>query len=165
MRCMAPPGAPCRWRPSCRTGPRWPRWPARRPPPQPCLRAEINSAFDDPPHTALGVQVYRALAGEFNRLQAADPKGDGVVAHAFGQFLSAALRLSIPLPAAGDETPQLGSTMRNLRAAAATTQVDKLVHPDLTSHIGAQAAIPSDHTFYLCAEGNGLVHAHRVKLM
>ena len=128
------------------------------------MRAECTSAFDDPNHTRAAVQVYQSLAARFNELQAADPADDHVRAHGFGSFLSAALRLSIPIPPASQPTFH-STTMTNMRAAVNDIGIQSLVvHADKAKHIQAQAAIQTEHPFFMCQMGGGLVHSHSVKL-
>jgi hypothetical protein len=133
-----------------------------------CIRSENTWAFDRPEHTAMAVQLYRELAETFNALQAKDPASDGSRAHAFGQFLSATLRIILPIPRAGQQNQQKPlslSCMRNLRAAAATIGVAKLAAcPLKAAGISARAKVPSEAHFYMCDRGSGPVHAHRAKL-
>lgn len=130
----------------------------------PCGMAECTWAFDHPDHTAMAVAVCRELAARFNALQAQDPANDGVVAAAFGKFLSAALTLRVRVPRQGAPQPRM-STFRNLRLAANQVGVAQLAAcPLKNADIQARASVPSEHPFYMCTEGNGPVHAHNVRL-
>jgi hypothetical protein len=133
-----------------------------------CIRSENTWAFDRPEHTAMAVQLYRELAEKFNELQAKDTASDGSRAHAFGQYLSASLRIILPIPRAcgqQQQRPLSLSCMRNLRAAAASMGVAKLAAcPLKAAGISARAKVPSEAHFYMCDRGSGPVHAHRAKL-
>ena len=133
--------------------------------PEKHLRAECTSAFDDPVHTTAAVKVYKHLAAEFNKRQLADPADDKVRMEGYGTFLSAALKLRIPIPPAS--SPKfVSSTMRNLREAVAHLGMQSIVtQPDKVAHINTQAAIPTAHPFFMCENGQGLVHSHSVKLL
>jgi hypothetical protein len=124
---------------------------------------ECCSAFDDPAHTAAAVRVYTALAAAFNALQSADPAGDGITATAFGQYLSATLRFSVPFPRIGQ--PFNLTAVRNMRAAVAQLGITELTScPAKLRSIQKRAEIPSTHHIYMCARGGGPVHAHRLRL-
>lgn len=127
------------------------------------IRSENTWAFDDPQHTAAAVQIYRALASKFNELQAKDAKSDGAAAQAYGQYLSAALRIVMPVPR--EKRPFELSTMRNMRQAALELGISELVKfPLKMNQVGARAKVESDQHFYMCAMGGGPVHAHRLVL-
>ena len=128
------------------------------------LRAECTSAFDDPVHTQAAVHVYRQLAAKFNQLQAATPNEDGIRLEGYGTFLSAALKMRIPIPQAS--TPRIKSTgISNLRAAVTQLGLQGIVtQPSKMAHINSQAKIRSEHAFFMCAQGGGLVHSHAIKL-
>jgi hypothetical protein len=131
------------------------------------LRSVNTWAFDDPADAGMAVRLYGALALRFNSLQAKDPAGDGVVAAAFGHYLSAALRFDIPMRPANSPGVLAMSTFRNLRQAAADIGLGALTScPLKMAAIDARAAVPvaSDHHFYMCSRGEGPVHAHRVRL-
>ena len=128
------------------------------------IRAECMYAFDDPNHTTRAAALYTALAADFNRRQAADPADDGIRLTLSAQFLSAGLRARMPIPKEGAEAVQL-CAMRNLRAAVASLGMEALVaHPIKAAVVNAQAAIESRHPFFMCMQGNGLVHSHRTRL-
>jgi hypothetical protein len=128
------------------------------------IRAECMYAFDDPNHTARAAALYTALAADFNRRQAADPTDDGIRLVLSAQFLSAGLRARMPIPLEGAEAVHL-CAMSNLRAAVASLGMEALVaHPTKAAAVNAQAAIESRHPFFMCAQGNGLVHSHRTRL-
>jgi len=133
-----------------------------------CIRSETTWAFDRPEHTAMAVRLYRELAESFNAIQARDPASDGSRAHAFGQYLSASLRVTLPIPRANSfsaQKPIALSCVRNLRAAAAEVGVAKLAAcPLKAAGISARAKVPSDSHFYVCERGSGPVHSHRAKL-
>jgi len=133
-----------------------------------CIRSENTWAFDRPEHTAMAVQLYRELAESFNALQARDPASDGSRAHAFGQYLSASLRITLPIPRAGSaaaQRPASLSCIRNLRQAVAALGIGKLAAcPLKAAAISARAKVVSDAPFYMCERGSGFVHAHRTKL-
>ncbi len=128
------------------------------------LRSENTWAFDDPALTAKAVRVYAALAARFNELQAGDPRSDRATARAYGQFASACLNVSLPIPRSAEGFEL--STMRNLRQAAKDIGLaDALTKCALKSRIiQARAQVASDHPFYMCSRGEGLVHSHRIKL-
>jgi CheY-like chemotaxis protein len=109
-----------------------------------------------------------ALAQALDELQAKDSASDGSRAHAFGQYLSASLRIILPIPRAcgqQQQRPLSLSCMRNLRAAAASMGVAKLAAcPLKAAGISARAKVPSEAHFYMCDRGSGPVHAHRAKL-
>jgi glycogen synthase len=79
------------------------------------LQAESLSAFDDPVHVSAAHVINQAIAARFNQLQEADPLDDKIRLTAYSAFLSAALRASIPIPDAANNSLKL-SAMRNLRA-------------------------------------------------
>ena len=133
-----------------------------RPCAYPHRHVECNWAFDDPADTEHAVRVYSALAQAFNDLQAATPKSDRVTASAFGQYLSAALRLHVPIPRAG--SPYTVTAVHNMHLAAAKLGVDRLAQcPHLLKHVASRAEIPSVHHIYMCQQGEGPVHSHRVR--
>ena len=128
------------------------------------MRSLNTWAFDDPAHADMAVKLYGALATRFNVLQSQDPGGDGVTAAAFGHYLSAALRFDIPMRPAGGDSPPL-STFRNLRQAVADVGLAPLAAcPLKMAAIGARARVRTDAHFYMCDQGEGPVHAHRVRL-
>ena len=117
----------------------------------------------------MAVQLYRELAENYNALQARDPASDGSRAHAFGQYLSASLRVTLPLPRAPQGSSSSSavrlSCIRNLTAAALATGISKVAACPLKSAaIAARARVQTDAHFYMCDRGGGPVHAHRVKL-
>lgn len=120
--------------------------------------AENTFAHDDPEHTALALRVLQGLAQRFNEVQAADPASDGARARAYGQFLSATLQLTLPIPRKNDKFSL--SCMRNLRRAAADVGLKKAQGcPVKARMITARARVKSDHLFYMCERGEGFVHA------
>lgn len=128
------------------------------------VRSENSWAYDDPLHAALVVRVLTALADRFNAIQRADRASDGARASAFGQYLSATLRVSIPLPRKAEVKDFDLTTMRNLRQAAKDVGILKLAAcPVKAKYISARSKVPSDHLFYHC-DGGGLAHAHNVRL-
>ena len=128
------------------------------------LRTINTWAFDDPAAAGMAVRLYGALAIRFNLLQARDPQCDGVVAAAFGHYLSAALRFDVPMRPRGSGVVAL-STMRNLRQAAADVGIAALVDcPLKMAQVQARSAIGAEHHFYMCDRGEGPVHAHRARL-
>jgi hypothetical protein len=133
-----------------------------------CIRSENTWAFDNPENTAHAASLYRELASRFNAIQSRDPDSDGTRAHAFGQYLSAVFRLSMPIPrvcAARQQPPLSLSAIRNLRRAATELGVVKLAAcPLKMSNIHARAKVDSAAHFYMCDRGNGLVHSHRVQI-
>jgi hypothetical protein len=129
------------------------------------VRSENSWAYDDPLHAALAVRVLSALAERFNAIQRADPGSDGARASAFGQYLSANLRISLPLPKTSSVKSFNLTTMRNLRAAAKDVGVHKLANcPVKARMISARARVPSRHLFYHI-DGGGFVHAHNMKIL
>ena len=128
------------------------------------LQAESLSAFDDPVHVSAAHVINQAIAARFNQLQEADPLDDKIRLTAYSAFLSAALRASIPIPDAANNSLKL-SAMRNLRTTIDQMGLKPLTQtPDKMQHIGAQAKIKTDQQFFMCANGRGLVHSHAVKL-
>lgn len=128
------------------------------------IRSENTWAFDDPQVTAQAVQIYSALAERFNVLQAKDPESDGATASAYGNYLSACLGISLPVPK--DKAKFSLSTTRNLTRAANDIGLVSAVAACLlkTSMINARAAVETKHHFYMCDKGEGIVHAHRTKI-
>ena len=132
--------------------------------PRTTLRAECTSAFDDPAHVRAAHQVNMAVAASFNELQAANPLDDKVRMTAYAAYLSAALKIQIPIPLAANAQFK-STTMASLRAA-----VEKLGIQGITmgatkmAHVDSQAQIATDHHFFMCQNGRGLVHSHAVKL-
>jgi hypothetical protein len=127
------------------------------------LRSENCWAYDDPHHTALAVKVLSGLAQRFNEIQAKDPASDGSRAVAFGQYLSATLRITMPVP---KNTKGFSlSSMRNIRKAADDIGIRKLSScPIKAKMINARASIKSDHAFYMCDKGEGFVHSYNSRL-
>jgi hypothetical protein len=131
--------------------------------PSPFRHVECNWAFDNPSDTDHAVRVYGTLASTFNALQAATPNSDGITASAFGQYLSAALRLHVPIPRA-DARFSL-TAVHNIRAAVDRLGLSALAGcPIRLKRIEARATVPSDHHIYMCNRGEGPVHSHRVRL-
>ena len=127
------------------------------------IRSETTWAFKNPEHTAHAVHLYKHLADRFNAIQARDASSDGARAYAFGQYLSATLRFTMPIPRASmEDEPTVLSGMRNLRRAATELGFNKIAafRPKMAA-IHARAKIPSDHPFYMCDRGGGVVHSHR----
>jgi hypothetical protein len=130
----------------------------------PFYQTECCYAYDHPDHTSMAVAVLRAVADRFNALQAKEPGGDGVVASAFGQYLSATFALRLPtLRSGAADRPH--TTFRNLRLAVSQIGSAQLsACPMKREWIRARASVPSQHHFYMCTQGNGPVHAHSVRL-
>jgi hypothetical protein len=135
------------------------------------MRSEASWAFDDPAHTAMAVQMYKALADRFNAIQARDATSDGSRAFASGGFLSAKLLVTTPIPLASvaAKGPVAFTVMRNLRRAAAEMGVDRIAVAKRRSVMAGMRAragvnVASGHHFYMCEKQRGLVHAHRVKI-
>lgn len=128
------------------------------------IRSENTWAFDDPKLTAKAVLVYSALAERFNALQAEDPASDHATARAYGQYLSACLNVCLPIPRDPDAFAL--STVRNLRKASEDVGLTSALAACVfkTSMIKARAEVETDHHFYMCDKGEGLVHSHRLKL-
>ena len=130
----------------------------------PFYQTECCWAYDHPDRTTMAVSVCRAVAERFNALQAKDPEGDGVVANAFGQYLSATLALRIPVQRVGAPV-RPHSTFRNLRLAVNQIGSAPLAAcPMKHAYIQARARVPSQHPVYMCTQGNGPVHSHCIKL-
>jgi hypothetical protein len=129
------------------------------------MRCENTWAFDDPKVTRKAVQVYSALAKRFNEIQAKDPASDGAVASAYGQYCSACLGLSIPLPRSAANFSL--SSARNLRRAAEEIGLGAALAACVikSKMIDARASVAADHYIYMCDLGEGLVHSYRNKLM
>ena len=127
------------------------------------IRSENCWGYDDPKHTALAVKVLSGLADRFNELQAKDPASDGSRAVAYGQFLSASLRVCLPVP---KNTKGFSlSTMRNMRKAADDIGMRRLSACPLRARmIDARAKLKAGHGFYMCDKGEGLVHSYRYRL-
>jgi hypothetical protein len=134
------------------------------------IRSETTWAYDHPAHTKMAVHYYQAVATRFNTLQASDPQSDGGRAHAFGGYLSVSLVVTMPVPLAsslqqGRVEPVALSSIRNLRKASAEIGMSKLANcPLKMAQINARAKVQSGEHFYMCDQGNGPVHAHRVLL-
>lgn len=130
------------------------------------VRSENTWAYDDPQVAGKAVQVYQSLAKRFNELQAKDPDSDGAEASAYGQFLSACMGISLPVPKKGRPRPFALSTARNLRKAADDIGLAAALSACVfkSKGIQARAAVVSEHPFYMCHRGEGLVHAFRTKL-
>jgi len=127
------------------------------------VRSEVCWAFDDPQHTALAVRVLEGLAERFNALQAADPASDGARAFAYGQYLSSSLRITMPVPK-NNKGFSL-STMRNVRKAGDDIGLKRLsACPIRAAMINVRAKVKSDHVFYMCDKGEGLVHSYNYRL-
>jgi hypothetical protein len=130
------------------------------------IRSENTWAFDNPDQTAHAVHLYQQLADRFNSLQANDPASDGAFAHAYSKYLSACLRVSLPIPRISTrQQPISFSFVRNLKTAAIDIGANKLAAcPLKMAAIHARAKMDSGAHFYMCDKGNGPVHAHRVVL-
>lgn len=130
------------------------------------IRSENTWAFDNPDQTTHAVHLYSQLAERFNALQAGDPESDGSRLHAFGKYLSACLRMSFPIPrVSAHAQPMSLSFVRNLKKASTEIGASKLAAcPLKMAHINARAKVESTSHFYMCDQGNGPVHAHRVVL-
>jgi len=128
------------------------------------VRSENSWAYDDPLHAALAVRVLTALADKFNAIQRANPASDGARASAYGQYLSACLRVTLPLPTLSTAKQFNLTTMHNLREAAKEVGLHKLAAcPVKAKYISARSKVPSEHLFYHC-DGGGMVHSHRLRL-
>lgn len=127
------------------------------------VRVENAWAFDDPRHTALAVRVCAGLAERFNAIQAADPESDGARAVAFGQYLSATLRITLPVPR---KTQGFTLTaMRNMRRAGREVGLTKLAScPIRARMLTARSRVRSEHLFYMCDRGEGPVHAYNKRI-
>ena len=127
---------------------------------------QFTVAFDNPVHTEVAVQFYGHLSDAFNALNKADPKTDGAVAVASGQFSSATMRIWLPVremhkrAAAGGVTEL--SCVRNLRQAVANLRAQALAEtPTKLQQVSARIAEGSKHHIYRCAQGMGMGHSHR----
>ena len=129
----------------------------------PCRHTECNWAFDNPVATDHAVRVYSALAEAFNATQQADPANDGITASAFGQYLSVALRIHVPLPRS--EARFTLTAVRSMRAAVHKLGLASLAAcPLKLKRVESRAQVPSLHHIYMCDKGEGPVHSHRVRL-
>jgi hypothetical protein len=128
------------------------------------IRSENSWFYDDPKVTRCAVQVYSALARRFNELQARDPASDGATAGAYGQYLSAFLGISLPVPRSAAKFGL--STARNMRKAAEDIGLGAALAACVNKArmIRARAAVVTDHHVYMCSRGEGFVHSHRTKL-
>ena len=128
------------------------------------LTTLISCAFDDPHHVQLAYQVYSAFAECFNRLQEENTdEDDGNRLRATCLYHSVALVICVHLPPDGE--PMGCSTMRNVREAAQRTNLDRLAQcPIRQQMISARQQLPSHFPFYLCDQGQGIVHAYQYKL-
>lgn len=128
------------------------------------IRSENAWFYDDPKVTRQAVQVYSALAQRFNELQAKDPASDGAVASAYGQYLSACLGISLPVPRSAAKFAL--STAKNMRKAAEDIGLGAAIAACLMKSrmIHARASVQASEPFYMCNRGEGFVHSHRVKL-
>jgi hypothetical protein len=129
-------------------------------------RAEITSAFDDPQVTAKAVAIYQKVAEKFNEIQARDVNSDGARAQAYGQYLSACLGISLPIPKVGDAKNFKLTLTKNLLAAAKELFLEKTLSACAlkTAIIKARASVVTDHHIYMCDMGEGVVHSFRHKL-
>jgi hypothetical protein len=130
----------------------------------PSVRSENAWFYDDPQVTRKAVQVYSALAKRFNELQAKDPASDGAVASAYGQYLSACLGISVPVPRSAAKFSL--STARNMRKAAEDIGLGAAIAACVfkARMVQARARVVTDAPFYMCDRGQGFVHSHRIKL-
>lgn len=130
------------------------------------MTSENTWAFDDPGVARDAVRIYSALADKYNEIQARDPESDGGRARAFGQFLSAALTVHIPLPTREAAQRFSLSTVRNMKQAADELGLTSAISACLLKKqsIRARSAVATEHHVYMCDQGGGPVHAHRVKL-
>ena len=128
------------------------------------IRSENSWFYDDPEVTRKAVQVYSSLAARFNELQARDPTSDGAAASAYGQFLSAYLGVSLPVPRSAAKFSL--STAKNMRKAAEDIGLGQALAACVvkTRMIRARAQVATDHHVYMCRSGQGFVHSHRTKL-
>ena len=128
------------------------------------INSECTWAFDNPDDTAAAVKLYKTLAEKFNEIQERDPRNDGTRMHAYGQFLSASLRSTMPAPKKG--TAFQITSISNLRQAVQLVPgMSELIsnHAKM-AHIDARREIPSDHHVYKCESSLGLVHSFNVQL-
>lgn len=130
------------------------------------MKSENTWAFDDPAVTRNAVQVYTALAERFNAIQAQDPNTDGARASAFGQYLSATLTVHVPIPKMSEVAKFSLSTVRNMKKASDDLGLTETFSACLMKKqaIQCRAAVVTDHHIYMCDQGDGFVHSHRVKL-
>lgn len=128
------------------------------------IRSENSWFYDDPQVTRMAVQVYSALARRFNELQAKDPASDGATASAYGEYLSACLGISMPVPKVASKFEL--STMRNIRKAADDIGLAAALVAFVSKarRIQQRASVKADHCIYMCDRGEGFVHAFRHKL-
>ena len=129
-------------------------------------RVENTWAFDDPELTAKAVVVYQKIAEKFNELQSREPGSDGARAQAYGQYLSACLGISLPLPKAGEAKSFKLSTIKNLTRAVKELELLPTIRSCAlkTAILNARASVVTDHHIYMCDRGEGLVHSYRNKL-
>lgn len=92
-----------------------------------------------------------------------DKQSDGARMQSFTQYLSAGFRICLPMPAHSDKVHL--SCMRNLRQAVRDVGAQPLVASEAKQkHLHARMSVPSNHHFYMCQRGGGLVHSHIVRL-
>lgn len=129
-------------------------------------RAEVSSAFDDPQVAVRAVSIYQKIAEKFNELQARDPSSDGARAQGYGQYLSACLGISLPLPKVEDAGSFKLTLTKNLVQAIKEMSMEKTLSACAlkSSIIRARASVEADHHFYMCDRGEGVVHSFRQKL-
>lgn len=124
----------------------------------------ISSSFDDAQHTKLGVQIYKQVADTFNKLQESDPvNDDGHRLRAYGGYMGAFLTAVIQLPKDGEKMPS--GTIGNLKKTVEILGLKPLTEcPNKKKIMNARLEMPSKHPFYMCEQGQGIVHAFNHKL-
>jgi len=129
-------------------------------------RVENTWAFDSPELTAKAVVVYQKIADKFNELQAKEQGSDGARAQAYGQYLSACLGISLPLPKTGDAKNFKLTTIKNLSRAVKELELVATIKSCAlkTAILNARASVATDHHIYMCDRGEGIVHSYRNKL-
>jgi hypothetical protein len=123
------------------------------------LTTLISCAYDDPAHRHIARFVLSKLAERFNQLQEkAAQNDDGHRLHVNGNYHSATINIIIDLNKDGETMKS--STIKNLQQAINDTGMQTLVQcPFKEQKIERQMQLESIHPFYLCDQGNGIVHS------
>ena len=128
------------------------------------LRASAFSSFDDPELTRAAYTAYKGLTSAFNKRQKESPNSGNIQMTAVTGYLSAGIRLCIPIPPAANNTLKT-SMVSNIKLAAQDVGIDRLLlNPEKLAHVFKQAKIPTDHPFFMCSETHTLVHSYAINL-
>lgn len=128
------------------------------------LTTLISCAYDEPQHRHMAQFVLSKLAERFNQLQEnARQNDDGHRLHVNGNYHSATINIIIDLNKDGETMKS--STINNLEQAIDDLGLQTLVDcPYKQQKIERQMKLDSVHPFYLCDQGNGIVHSFKHRL-